>query len=128
MTDNHQIVQVPDNLWPIAEFLFRDLGGEINLSNSQEVAIAIRAVVLLYFIILILAFITYKLGFARKLPILKSLVVYIFLVIGCVILTIPLGLTLPIAEGLAVTSLVLAIYRFRLHRERKQQKAVENES
>ncbi|TCT26924.1 YlaH-like protein [Melghiribacillus thermohalophilus] len=127
MTENGQFVEVPDNLWPIADYIFKGLGGEIDLSNETEVSMAIRGVVILYFIILILAFITYKLGFARKLPPLKSLVVYVFLVIGCVILTIPLGMTLPIAEGLLVTSIVLSIYRFRLYRERKQ-RTVENES
>ncbi|WP_234998388.1 YlaH-like family protein [Salirhabdus sp. Marseille-P4669] len=73
---------------------------------------------LLYLVIVILTIITYKLGFAKKLPLLKSLVVYILLVIGCFILWF-FGFKYPIAEVLVISILVLGIYRFRLHRERK---------
>jgi len=76
----------------------------------------------------ILAIIAYKLGFAKKLPLLKSLFVYLLLIIGVGLLVfvfqflIPAitdSQPLPITESLVAICLVLGIYRFRLHRERK---------
>lgn len=67
----------------------------------------------------ILAAITYKLGFARKLPLLKSVFVYIMLAIGTIILTIFSLVRFPITEVLIIMVVVLGIYRFRLHRERE---------
>ncbi|GGD19451.1 YlaH-like family protein [Pontibacillus salipaludis] len=122
MNEASNILQIPNDLSPVASFLFSRLGGEINLNNDDEVALAIRSVLFLYLIILGLAILTYKLGFAKKLPVLKSAVIYVVLAAGCTILTVPLGLSLPIAEGLFVSSLVLGIYRVRLHNERKGRK------
>lgn len=68
----------------------------------------------------ILGIISYKLGFARQLPIIKSIIVYIFLIIGVFVVTIFSIMGLPISESLFIVALVLAIYRFRLHKERKQ--------
>jgi|GEM_PF-3530967 len=66
----------------------------------------------LYLVIFVLSAIVYKLGFARKLPILKSLVVYISLAFGCIFLTL-LGTGLPIPESLLLSILILVIVRFR---------------
>lgn len=83
---------------------------------------------ILYVLNLIFSIIAYKLGFARKLPILKSVIVYISLMIGVVILTFfhVLGpilnmMVAPVTEVLIITSVVLAIYRIRLHLSRKAQ-------
>ena len=64
----------------------------------------------------------YKLGFAQKqkLPLIKSILIYIFLAAGCTILT-ALGIFLPITEGLVVAALILIIYKIRLHQSKKQQ-------
>lgn len=79
---------------------------------------------IIYIINLILSIIAYKLGFARQLPLLKSIFVYILLIIGTFITTIFSTLfLLPIPESLVIISLVLAIYRFRLHRERQAEKS-----
>lgn len=67
---------------------------------------------LLYGTIVILSIIAFKLGFSQKLSILKSILVYIFLILGSTVLTL-LALFLPITESLAVTVLVLVIYRIR---------------
>lgn len=75
---------------------------------------------LLYLTILALSVLVYKLGFAKKLPILKSVVIYTFLALGCTILTF-LGIFLPVAEGLVVAALVLIIYKIRLHQSKKQE-------
>src|SRR5690625_3112913 len=73
-----------------------------------------------YFLNLIFSVIAYKLGFARKLPIVKSIFVYILLAIGVYIITIFSILRLPMTESLIIISVVLAIYRYRLHKERKK--------
>lgn len=72
-----------------------------------------------YILNVIFGAISYKLGFARKLPLLKSIFVYIMLLIGMFVVSIFNLLGLPITETLIIVALVLSIYRFRLHRERK---------
>ncbi|ASA96346.1 MULTISPECIES: YlaH-like family protein [Anoxybacillus] len=71
---------------------------------------------LLYATIVVLAIIVYRLGFARKLPMLKNVVIYTLLVLGCTILTF-FAVFLPVAEGLLVAAVVLIIYKWRLRRE-----------
>ncbi|MDY0408065.1 YlaH-like family protein [Virgibacillus soli] len=72
---------------------------------------------------LIFGAIAYKLGFARKLPLMKSVFVYIMLAVGMFVLNIfGTVFRLPITESLIITSVVLAIYRFRLHMDRKQKR------
>ncbi|QGQ46998.1 YlaH-like family protein [Metabacillus sediminilitoris] len=75
---------------------------------------------MLYLTILLLSILVYKLGFAKRLPILKSLVIYLFLAFGCTVLTF-LGIFLPVAEGLCVAALILIIYKIRLHQSKKQE-------
>lgn len=72
-----------------------------------------------YVLNLLFGIISYKLGFARELPLLKSIIVYIMLIIGMYVITIFNMFGLPITESLIIISLVLAIYRFRLYRERQ---------
>jgi succinate-acetate transporter protein len=75
---------------------------------------------LLYLTIFALSVLVYKLGFAKKLPILKSALIYTFLALGCTVLTF-LGIFLPVAEGLVVAALVLIIYKIRLHQSKKHE-------
>lgn len=72
-----------------------------------------------YVLNIIFGIISYKLGFARELPILKSVIVYVMLIIGMFVITIFSMFGLPITESFIIIVLVLAIYRFRLHRERQ---------
>ncbi|SFB18287.1 YlaH-like protein [Lentibacillus halodurans] len=74
-----------------------------------------------YVINLILAAIAYKLGFAKQLPVLKSVLVYILLAFGMLILNLFSIVGYPITDSLIVICLVLGIYRFRLHLQRKSQ-------
>lgn len=78
------------------------------------------AVLLQYVYIVILSVIVYKLGFAKKLPLLKNIVIGVFLLIGCFIMLI-FSYALPIAEGLAVAAFILIVYKIRLHQSKKQQ-------
>lgn len=77
----------------------------------------------LYVIVALLTIIVYKLGFARQLPLLKSMIVYVILLVGVVILTI-FAIGLPIAEGLFISAVVLGIYRFRLSRAKQEKQNV----
>lgn len=72
-----------------------------------------------YIVNLILSVIAYKLGFARQLPLLKSIIVYTLLAIGVIVITLFSLVKYPMTETLIIISIVLGIYRFRLHRERK---------
>lgn len=75
---------------------------------------------LLYFTILLLAVVVYNLGFARKLPIIKNVIIYALLAFGCTILTF-FGAFLPVAEGLLITAIVLGVYKVRLHQAKKNE-------
>ncbi|MBY6036242.1 YlaH-like family protein [Fictibacillus nanhaiensis] len=79
----------------------------------------VRAFLLLYLIITMLSIIVFKLGFAKKLPPLKTVVIYLFLIIGCMPLAF-FGIGLPVAEGLIVAALILIIYKVRLHQSKKE--------
>lgn len=79
---------------------------------------------LLYGTIVVLSIIAYKLGFSHKLPLLKSIIIYVFLFLGCTILSF-LAVFLPVAEGLVVICAVLLIYRIRRFLENKNNKSVE---
>ncbi|MBD1371287.1 hypothetical protein IC620_02830 [Hazenella sp. IB182357] len=67
-----------------------------------------------YLIIVILASIVYKLAFARKLPLLKSIMVYIFLAIGCVILFVFHYMGFPIMVAMLLTIIMVVVTRVRL--------------
>jgi hypothetical protein len=73
---------------------------------------------LLYGTIVLLCIIAYKLGFSYKLPLIKSVLIYAFLIVGCTILSF-LGVFLPVAEGLIVICVVLLVYRIRRKTEKK---------
>lgn len=63
-------------------------------------------------LIFLLSALVFKLGFARKLELGKTILIYTFLFLGCLILTF-LAFFLPIVEGLIVAALILIIYRVR---------------
>ena len=60
----------------------------------------------------------YKLGFAKKLRVGQNLVIYIFLLLGCLMLTF-LAFFLPVVEALLVAALILIIYKIRLRIEKR---------
>lgn len=73
---------------------------------------------LLYLTIVGLSILVYKLGFAQKLPLLKNIIIYAFLLLGSTVLTF-LAIFLPVAEGLVVAALILIIYKLRLRQHKK---------
>ncbi|MFF5993173.1 YlaH-like family protein [Lysinibacillus sp. KU-BSD001] len=75
-------------------------------------------------LIFVLSAIVYKLGFAKTLPLWQNAIIYIFLFLGCIMLTF-FAFFLPMVEGLIVAALILIVYKSRLWREkREEQKAV----
>lgn len=78
---------------------------------------------LLYFTVLILSIVVYKLGFAKKLPVIKSVIIYMFLALGCTFLTF-LAVFLPVGEGLVVAAAILIIYKVRLKRAQEEEAEV----
>lgn len=84
----------------------------VNNFHGHELAI-------FYVLNLIFAAIAYKLGFARKLPVLKSALVYIILAFGSIIITFFSVVGYPMTESLIIMSLILGIYRFRLYQDKK---------
>lgn len=101
-------MNVYDHMWPIAKAIYSSTNNPSTGAN------------LLYIVILLLSILVFKLGFAKKLPILKTIVIYIFLALGCTILTF-LGAFLPVAEGLTIAALILIIYKIRLHNSKKNE-------
>ncbi|WP_462420393.1 YlaH-like family protein [Salinicoccus sp. Marseille-QA3877] len=73
---------------------------------------------LLFITIFALCILVYVLGFARKIKLWQNVIVYIAMFAGALVLTF-FGAFLPVAESLIVAAIVLGLYRFRLHRERR---------
>src|SRR5699024_9592077 len=72
-----------------------------------------------YFLNLIFVVIAYKLVFSKELTLLKSIIVYMMLVIGMFIIYIFSIARLPMTEILIIISLVLGIYRYHLYKDRQ---------
>ncbi|MBM7572237.1 YlaH-like family protein [Aquibacillus albus] len=117
--ENQGVMNVPGDLWPVANYFMQDLGTTVDFNNPDDVAILTKGFFYLYLTIVFFTILAYKFGFAKKLPPLKSTIVYIVLIIGTFFLTLIFGLNLPVAESLIVIAAILGIYRLRLHRERK---------
>lgn len=67
-----------------------------------------------YVTILVLTALVYKIAFARQLPLLKSLVVYCVLALGCILFWIMYVLRFPILEILLVTLVLIGAARIRM--------------
>lgn len=97
---------VYDNMYPIARFLYEVLPS-YNMAGYA-----------LYLVIFLLSALVYKLGFAKKLKMSQNIVIYLFLLIGCLMLTF-LAFFLPVVEGLIIAAMILVLYKIRLHNEKK---------
>uniref|UniRef100_UPI00406C0E23 YlaH-like family protein n=1 Tax=Metasolibacillus sp. FSL K6-0083 TaxID=2921416 RepID=UPI00406C0E23 len=71
-------------------------------------------------VIFALSALVFKLGFARELPLMKNIIIYTFLFVGCILLTF-FAFFLPMIEGLVIAALILIIYKTRLWREKREQ-------
>ncbi|WP_017727150.1 YlaH-like family protein [Halalkalibacterium ligniniphilum] len=81
-----------------------------------------------YLLMVALTILVFNLGFARKLPLLKSIIVYVVLVLGCLVFW-TIEFVFPqsyITAILAITAVILGAYRFRLHQHRKKERQHES--
>ena len=79
-------------------------------------------------LIFILSAIVYKLGFAKNdLSIIKNIIIYFLLFLGCIILTF-LALFLPMVEGLIVAAVILILYKIRLWREKREENRADSKT
>lgn len=101
---------VYDNMYPVARILYQ------NLPSFELAGYALLAVIFL------LSAFVYKLGFAKKLPLGKNLVIGLFLAAGSLGLTF-LAFFLPVVEGLVIAALILILYKIRLWREKRENAA-----
>ena len=97
-------------MYPVARILYQ------NLPNFEIAGFA------LFGVILLLSALVYKLGFAKKLPLGKNIVIGLFLAIGGLGLTF-LAFFLPVVEGLVIAALILILYKIRLWREKRENAA-----
>ena len=102
----------------IARYLYDALGKTDSVTGKADYELA--GYVLLG-IIFLLAAIVFKLGFAKSLPLWQNVIIYVFLFLGCIMLTF-FAFFLPIVEGLIVAALILIVYKSRLWREKREEK------
>lgn len=98
---------VSPNMTPIAEFL-----------GANDPENFLTAFWILYILINLLSIVVFNLGFARKLPLLKNIVIYAAMLFGNMFITF-LAFTLPIIESLFLAALVLGIYKLQLKRHKQ---------
>jgi hypothetical protein len=97
---------VYENMYPIARLIYETLPSYTMAGYA------------LYLVIFLLSALVYKLGFAKKLKMSQNIVIYLFLLIGCLMLTF-LAFFLPVVEGLIIAAMILILYKIRLHNEKK---------
>lgn len=67
-----------------------------------------------YIVILMMTAIIFNVAFARRLPILKTVVVYIVLAIGCYLFTIMHIFRFPVIPAMAITLVIIVVARLRM--------------
>ncbi|PTL37508.1 YlaH-like family protein [Alkalicoccus saliphilus] len=96
------------NMAPLADFL-----------GAGDPENFLTAFWILYIIINLLSILVFNLGFARKLPLLKNIVVYAAMLFGNMFITF-LAFTLPIIESLFIAAVVLGMYKLQLRRHKAE--------
>jgi hypothetical protein len=104
------------------------MGENLTDVNPEELSWVPRLVfeyptagLVIYLAIVILSIIVYNLGFARKLPLLKTVIVYIALLVGCLVITMLALMGAPILEVLLIASLFLVVYKIRLNQRKSEE-------
>lgn len=97
-----------DRMSGISRFIYKTFA---TTTSNGELDYKMAGFILLAVVFLMSALV-FKLGFARKLKLVQTILIYTFLFLGCLILTF-LAFFLPIVEGLIVAALILIIYRVR---------------
>ena len=74
-----------------------------------------------FVLVFLLSAVVYKLGFAKPLKHWQTVIIYVFLFFGCIMLTF-FAFFLPMVEGLMVAALILIVYKSRMWREKRAEK------
>ncbi len=94
------------NMYPVAKIVYQQFQPEnYNIAGF-----------LLLVVIYALCIVVYNLGFAKKLKLWQNVIIYIFLFVGCVMLTF-FAFFLPVIEGLLIIAAVLVLYKIGRRRE-----------
>jgi uncharacterized membrane protein len=109
-----ETTKVYERMAGITRFLYENL-------PSYEVAGYV-----VFLLVFALSAIVYKLGFAKKLKLSQNIVIYVFLFLGCIMLTF-FALFLPMIEGLIVAALILIVYKTRMWREKREEQQAANQ-
>ncbi|MET4559348.1 hypothetical protein ABIA69_000491 [Lysinibacillus parviboronicapiens] len=113
-TNAEETTRVYERMAGITRFLYENL-------PSYEIAGYV-----VFLLVFVLSAIVYKLGFAKKLKLSQNIVIYVFLFVGCIMLTF-FALFLPMIEGLIVAALILIIYKTRMWREKREEQQAANQ-
>ncbi|AOM83309.1 YlaH-like family protein [Salisediminibacterium beveridgei] len=73
----------------------------------------------MFIMITVLSILVFNLGFARKLPLFKNIVVYAVMLFGNMFITF-FALTLPIIESLGIAAVILGVYKLQLNRHKRE--------
>lgn len=113
-TNAEESMKVYERMAGITRFLYENL-------PSYEMAGYV-----VFLLVFVLSAIVYKLGFAKKLKLSQNIVIYVFLFLGCIMLTF-FALFLPMIEGLIVAALILIVYKTRMWREKREEQQAANQ-
>ncbi|MEQ6354228.1 YlaH-like family protein [Lysinibacillus sp. M3] len=113
-TNSEETTKVYERMAGITRFLYENL-------PSYEIAGFV-----VFLLVFVLSAIVYKLGFAKKLKLSQTIVIYVFLFLGCIMLTF-FALFLPMIEGLIVAALILIVYKTRMWREKREEQQAANQ-
>ena len=113
-TNAEESTKVYERMAGITRFLYENL-------PSYEMAGYV-----VFLLVFVLSAIVYKLGFAKKLKLSQNIVIYVFLFLGCIMLTF-FALFLPMIEGLIVAALILIVYKTRMWREKREEQQAANQ-
>ncbi|GAB0167338.1 YlaH-like family protein [Lysinibacillus sp. CTST325] len=113
-TNAEETTKVYERMSGITRFLYENL-------PSYDIAGFV-----VFLLVFVLSAIVYKLGFAKKLKLSQNIVIYVFLFLGCIMLTF-FALFLPMIEGLIVAALILIVYKTRMWREKREEQQAANQ-
>ncbi|MFC9538506.1 YlaH-like family protein [Lysinibacillus sp. NPDC056959] len=113
-TNSEETTKVYERMAGITRFLYENL-------PSYDIAGFV-----VFLLVFVLSAIVYKLGFAKKLKLSQTIVIYVFLFLGCIMLTF-FALFLPMIEGLIVAALILIVYKTRMWREKREEQQAANQ-
>jgi len=113
-TNAEETAKVYERMAGITRFLYENL-------PSYDIAGFV-----VFLLVFVLSAIVYKLGFAKKLKLSQNIAIYVFLFLGCIMLTF-FALFLPMIEGLIVAALILIVYKTRMWREKREEQQAANQ-